>query len=377
MARWDVVVVGGGVIGLSVAWRAAQHGLRVVVLDAGPERRASAVAAGMLAPVSEADPTEPELGELCRLSAARWPRFAADLEDASGASLGYRTHGTLFVALDRDQAEALEREHEMRRRLGMNVARLTPSEARALEPGLAPAVRAALDIPGDHSVDPRAVCTALTVAAERAGVTVLPDAEVIEVASDPHAVRGAVLDTGERVLGEQTVIAAGAWSALIRGIPPDAHVPLRPIKGQILSLSARGAPRPVDRILRWGPPNPGYLVPRDDGRVVVGATMEERGFELAPTGLGVYELLRDAIACAPGIGDLAVDAVGVGLRPTTPDNCPVIGATAVAGLCYATGHFRHGVLLAPVTAELVAAELAGLELTHSFGLDRFSDPAFA
>jgi glycine oxidase len=249
------------------------------------------------------------------------------------------------------------------------VQRLLPSAARRLEPALAPTLRLALAAPDDHAVDPRLACGALAVAAERAGVVLCPGAEVAEVLVRDDRATGVELVTGERVAAGQVVVAAGAWSSRLRGIPEDARVPVRPVKGQELRLRDPAGPGLLERVVRF---EGGYLVPRADGRVVLGATMEERGFDTTVTGLGVYELLRDAAELVPGVLELVIEELVAGLRPCTPDNAPALGGVAaVAGLHYATGHHRNGILLTPVTADLVAAELAGERVEHPFPADRF------
>ena len=324
----DVAVVGAGVIGLSIALRAAQRGLRTVVLEGDRiGAGASGVAAGMLAPVSEAELTNPELLELGLEGARAWPAFAREL----GVEL--RTAGTLLVARDRDEAEALDREHAFRTKLGLRVERLLPSAARRLEPSLAPTVRLALHIPDDQAVDPRAVLRALAAKAREAGV------EVRE---------GVTVGALEEVEADRVVVAAGARAAQL------ADVPVRPVKGQILRLRdpAHGdGPPLLERVLRF---EGGYLVPRGDGRYVLGATVEERGFDTTVTAGGVYELLRDAGELVPGISELVVEEASAGLRPGTPANVPIVRREGRAVV--ATGHFRNGILLAPVTAR-AAVEL--------------------
>jgi glycine oxidase len=371
---FDVAVVGAGVAGLAVAWRAAQRGLAVCVLDRdAPGSGASGVAAGMLAPVTEADAQERALLALGLQSARRWPAFAAELLEATGFDVGFRPTGTLVLARDRDEAEALERELGLRRRLGLQAARLRPSQARALEPALAPTVRLALDVPDDHAADPRALTAALLTAAQRAGAEVLPGAEVAAVLHDGRRAHGVALAGGPEVRAGAVLVAAGARSASVGGIPEDARVPVRPVKGQTIRLRdpAHSPARPtIGRVLRW---DGGYLVPRGDGRYVLGATMEERGFDTAITALAVHELLRDGSELVPAVLELEVGELVAGLRPGTPDNAPVLGASpALAGLFYATGHHRNGILLAPVTGDLVAAELAGAAPEHRFGPGRFA-----
>lgn len=318
----DITVIGGGVIGLSVAWRAALRGLAVTVADRGPlGGGASRVAAGMLAPVSEADAGEPALLRAGVASAERWPAFAAELD--LGA---YRRCGTLVVARDADEAGALERERALREELGLSVQRLRGSQARRLEPGLAPGVRAALDVPGDHAVDPRALLDALIGACEDAGVDLRPE-------------------TAEAPAAGRTVLATGAWSG----------APVRPVKGQILRLRDPEGPGLIERVIRH---ERFYLVPRGDGRYALGATMEERGFDTTVTAGGVRELLQEAQLLVPGIDEMELEEAAAGLRPGTPDNGPLIGERE-DGTILATGHHRNGILLAPLTAEAVVALLCG------------------
>jgi glycine oxidase len=351
------VIVGGGVIGLAVGWRAAQRGLRVTLVErAAPGQATSRVAAGMVAPISEASPFEPELLALGRESARRYPAFVEELMVQSGVDPGYRRFGTLLVARDRDEAEALDRELAFRQELGLPVRRLLAREARELEPALAPTLRLALDIPDDHAVDPRALSAALERAFCAAGGQLRCPAEVTELVSIDGRARGVRLGDGQLIAAEHVVVAAGPWSGELPGIPPEARIPLRPVKGQILSLRDPSGPGLLRRVLRM---QPGYLVPRGDGRYVLGATMEERGFDTTATAGAVFEMLRDAIELVPGVGELVLEEVMVGTRPGTTDNGPVLGPSPVAGLHWATGHHRHGILLTPLTAEIVIAGLLG------------------
>jgi len=380
----DVAVIGGGVIGLAIAWRAAQRGLSVLVLERDvPGGGASRVAAGMLAPVAEATPGEEPLLELGLRGALAYPEFASELAAASGASgVGYTPCGTLLVARDADEAQALERELELRRQFGLAVKRLRASEARRLEPGLAPSLRLALEVPDDHAVDPRALTPALTEAISRAGGEVREHAPVAGLAlgggpgADAQRVVGVRMTDGSMIAAEQVVIAAGVWSARLEGVPPAARVPVRPVKGQILRLHDPAGPGLLNRVIRMGG---SYITPRGDGRYVIGATSEERGFDTTVTAGAAFELLRDASELVPGVSELVIDELSAGLRPGTPDNLPLIGAGAIAGLLWATGHRRGGVLLAPITAELIVAELCGdkpCELAAAFSPSRLQrDPA--
>jgi glycine oxidase len=377
-SSFDLAVVGGGVIGLAVAWRAAQLGMRVTLLErTEPGAGASRVAAGMIAPISEASPKEQSLLRLSQASARAYPDFVADLQDASGLDPGYLGCGTLAAARDRDEAEALERELSMRTALRLPVRRLRASEARRLEPGLAPALRLALEVPDDHVIDPRALVASLAEALRRAGGELRTGCDVAEIAASDGRMRGVRLRDGRAVSADQVVIAAGVWSSSLPGIPEHARVPLRPVKGQTLQMHDPNGPGLLTRVLRM---SPGYVVPRGDGRYVLGATMEERGFDTTITAGAIFEQLRDAIELLPGIDEWVIDELVAGLRPGTPDNAPVLGPGAVEGLQWATGHYRHGVLLTPITAEILVAALAGkepTELAAPFAADRFAADRFA
>ena len=348
---FDVAVVGGGAIGLACAWRATQRGARVVVIDPGTRAHPPAwqVAAGMLAPVSEAEFGERALLELGLESAKRYAGFCAELEQP-----GYSTAGTLVVARDRDEAEALDRLAAFRTDLGLPVERLRPSQARKVEPALAPTIRLALRVDGDHSIDPRLLVAALARAFTGTRVT----ARVAGLLVEGEKVTGVRLQDGSTVPASQVVVAAGVDVARLE-MPEHARVPVRPVKGQVLRLRDPSGPGLVERTIRG---EHAYLVPRGDGHYVLGATMEERGWDTTPTAGGIYELLRDMSELVPGIFELDIEELLAGLRPATPDNLPAIGRGALEGLVWATGHFRNGILLTPVTADVVAAVLAGEEL---------------
>jgi len=325
MSTHDVAVIGGGIVGLAIAHRAQRAGLSTVVLDRGDAGAATYAAAGMLAPTTEAEAHNPALLALGLRAAELWPAFAREL----GVPL--HDEGTLVVARDRDEAEALEREHALRERLGLRAERLLPSAARRLEHALAPTVRLALHVPDDHAVDPRVVAAALR--------------ERVDVRTGVH-----VTDV-DAVDAEHVVVAAGAWSAQLL-----ADVPVRPVKGQVLRLRDPAGPGLLTQVLRY---EGGYVVPRGDGRYVLGATVEERGFDTTVTAGAIYELLRDASELVPGISELVVEEALAGLRPGSPGNLPVVERRG--RVLVATGHFRNGVLLAPATAETVVAQLTRTE----------------
>ena len=355
----DVVVVGAGVIGLAVAWQVAATGARVVVCDPSPATGASWAAAGMLAPVTESRIGEDDLVALGLASLERWPAFAARVEACSGTSVGLRTEGTLAVGVDDDDRRALDELAAVHRHLGLASERLGAGGCRALEPSLHPRLRAGLLVPGDHQVDPRALLDALGVAGRGAGVELRTEA-VVAVRGDAHRVTGVDLAGGSALDAPAVVLAAGCRSGAV-GLPgPEPHaVPVRPVKGQILRLRADPGAMPVIRTIRalvhgW----PVYVVPRRSGEVVVGATMEERGFDTTVTAGAVHDLLRAAIEVIPEIAELELVSSTARLRPATPDNGPLLGPGAVTGLIHATGHHRSGVLLAPITVEAVLAVLA-------------------
>ncbi|MGK4583742.1 glycine oxidase ThiO [Kitasatospora sp. HPMI-4] len=355
----DVLVIGGGIIGLGVSWRAAQRGLAVTVVDPAHGGGAAQVAAGMLAPVTELQYGEEPLLRLGMASNERYAAFTAELSELTGLDTGYRQTGTLAVALDSDDREELRELHAFQQRLGLESHWLTGRECRRLEPMLAPGVRGGLQVTGDHQVDGRRLAKALVRACELAGAR-LHRAEATELLVEGDRAAGVRLSTGELLRAERTVLAAGCRSHLLPGLPEGVLPAIRPVKGQVLRLRiprtyAPFLSRNVRAVVRG---RHVYLVPRADGELVIGATTEEQGYDTTVTAGGVYELLRDAHELVPGLTELPLVETGAGLRPGSPDNAPLLGPTAMAGLVAATGHYRNGVLLTPVTGDLLGEYLA-------------------
>jgi glycine oxidase len=350
----DLVVVGAGVIGLSIAWQAARAGLEVCLVDPEPARGASWVAAGMLAPVTEAAYGEEELVQPFLLAARRWERFAEELEGATGRSIGYERCGTLLVGANGSDRVAIDELLDFQAALGLEAQRRSASECRGLVPALSPGVRGGAEVPGDHQVDNRRLLAALLDAVVRAGVHLVPCA--MSGYTDVAGRRTVTLTGGGRVRGRVVVVCAGADTAGLPVLGAALALPVRPVKGQLLRL--RGdvdhplVPRTVRGIVEG---RSCYLVPRANGSLVVGATSEERGFDRSVQVGAVFGLLDDARRLVPGIDELALEETCAGLRPTMPDNAPAVGWTRVEGVAVASGHYRHGILLAPLTADAVVA----------------------
>jgi glycine oxidase len=320
----NVAVIGGGIIGLSVAWRLVQRGADVTVHDPGTDDGAWRVAAGMLAPSGESEFGQDELDSLALDSARRWPDFAAELAKESGHDLGYDDVGTLSIALTADDLAEASRQWTYQ-----GLTPMRPTALRELEPALSPRVRAGAHAVEDRQVDPRRVVAALRTALVTAGVTIAP---------------GRVTALSE-VSAERVVVAAGYGTAALTGLP------IRPVKGQVLRL--RGEPGLIRHVLNgYVDGKHVYLVPRADGEIVVGATQEERG-DLSVTAGAVLDLLWAATALVPELAECELTETTAGHRPGTPDNAPVLGALDQRTIV-AAGHYRNGVLLAPVTADLIA-----------------------
>jgi glycine oxidase len=372
---FDAIFVGGGAIGLTCAWYAARRGARVAVLDcAQPPAGATRVAAGMLAPVGELAFGESELLEMTLASARLYPDFIAELEAVTGEGTGYARQGALHLALDRDEAAQMRRVHDLQRSLGLEAEWLPPRRCRELEPGLTPSFNGGVHAPGEAAVDPRALTRALLAALGADGADgqagrwgqerpeVRTGIEVVDGIFAGERLAGVRTAAGEELRAGAVVLAAGAWSGRAEWLPERARPPVRPVKGQVLELRSRDGAAPCARIVAS---ERVYLVPRADGRLAVGATVEERGFDTAVTAGGVHELLREAYRLLPEVAEMELVGSMAGLRPGTPDNLPLIGPGAVEGLVLATGHYRNGILLAPLTAAAIAAVLAGERLPEA------------
>ncbi len=366
----SVIVVGAGVIGLSLAWQLARAGRSVTVFDRGEAGQgASRAAAGMLAACTELEPGEEWLLPLNRRSQQLWPDFAGELERASGISVDLREEGTLHVALNADEQARLRHHLALQEKAGLPVEWLAPGEVRAREPFLANAT-GAIWSPQDHQVDNRRVAAALRVAAPRAGAQLHEHTPVDRIVVADGRVTG--IEAGGAFHAAATVVlAAGAWSRGIGGLTPETRPPVRPVKGQMLAL-AMAEEAPLLRHVVWA--SGIYLVPRRDGRLIVGATAEERGFDDRMTAGGVLSLLQNAWRALPGIEELPLIETWTGFRPGSRDDAPILGEGPVAGLVYATGHHRNGILQTPVTADIVSRlilEGARDPLAEPFAFGRF------
>lgn len=376
-----IVIIGGGICGLGIGWRLAEQGADVTIIERDAAGQgATWAAAGMLAPQAEAEHGEEALLPLALESRAMWAEFANDLTTASGIDVDYRTEGTMVVSLDRDDREYLESRFDYFRTLGLDVEWLSGYAARQKEPHLARAVSGAVYSALDHQVDNRLVATALRTAYLAAGGVLRENLAVDEVLVSNNRVTG-VRAGGEEIAAEAIVLAAGAWSRNLAGIPDVARPPVRPLKGQMVSV-AMDPRNPLIEHVIWGPGNgivPSiYLAPKGDNRLIIGATVEEMGFDTDMTAGGLFELLRTAWEVLPGIYDLPIVESWAGLRPASRDDAPILGPTPVDGLVLATGHHRNGILLAPVTASKITEYLLKGRLDSllkPFLLERFSAAA--
>ena len=379
VSRPNVAIIGAGIVGLAIAWRLAARGVSVQVFDRGAAGAgASHAAAGMLAACAEAEPGEEALVALGRESQARWPAFAAELLEVSGIDVELRPEGTLLLALTADDQARLSHQLVFQQKLGLPLQWISAAETRRREPHLAGKLAGAVFSPEDTQVDNRKLVAALRVAAEAAGASITEYRAVSAISSRGGRVDGIVLADGSKVAADVVVLAAGAWSRSIDGLDPQLRPPVRPIKGQMLALRTDPAAPLLTHVV-WAPG--AYLVPRRDGRLLVGATVEEKGYDTSLTAGGMLSLLEAAWRAVPAIEDLPIDEMWVGHRPGSRDDAPILGAGPIDGLIYATGHHRNGILLAPITADTIA-RLALDDVVDAairpFGIERFgSFPAAA
>jgi glycine oxidase len=372
VTRPTVVVIGAGVIGLGIAWRLAARGAAVAVFDKGAASAgASHAAAGMLAACAEAEPGEEALVALGRASQARWPAFAAELEQASGIDVGLRAEGTLVLALTADDQARLGHQLVFQQQLGLPLQWISAAETRRREPHLAGKLAGAVFSPQDTQVDNRKLAAALRIAAETAGASINEHRGVSAISSHVGRVDGVVLADGTKIAADVVVLAAGAWSRDIAGVAPELRPPVRPIKGQMLALRMDPSAPLLSHVV-WAPG--AYLVPRRDGRLLVGATVEEKGYDTSLTAGGILTLLEAAWRAVPAVEELPIEEMWVGHRPGSRDDAPILGAGPIEGLIYATGHHRNGILLAPITAEAIARLVldgAADPAIRPFGIERF------
>ena len=373
-ATAELIVVGGGVIGLSVARAVARKGVSSVMLidRAGLGNEASFAAAGMLAPQAEADRADDFFKLACQ-SRDMYSAFAAALEDESGIDIELDTSGTIYLAFTDNDLEEVDQRYEWQTSAGFPVEKLNAQEVNELEPCVANNVRAALRFPLDWQVENRRLLVALATANQKLGVRVVTGTTVESLRTERDRITGVETSDGF-VSTQKVVIAGGAWTDFIKaeGIP---KLSIQPVRGQMICFET--SPRLARHVI-YSPR--GYLVPRRDGRLLAGSTTENAGFDKRVTARGLHSILSNALEISPRIGDLPLINSWAGLRPRSGDNLPVLGrAGAIEGLYYATGHYRNGILLAPITGELLAdliVDNVGSPWLESFGPHRF-DPVSA
>lgn len=349
MQSSDVIIIGGGVIGLAIARCLKRGGRDVTVMERQtPGREASWAAAGMLVPHCESEAVDPFF-RLCCDSLAMYPAFSKALYEETGIDIEYRTDGTLYPALNDGEQKGLERRFAQHLERGITVHRLTAKEARRLEPNLTSRLQMALLFPDDHQVENRKLALALVTAVQQAGVKIREGVTVVRLLVEGDRVLGVDTSAG-RHLAPIVINAAGSWARYLAGVPARCIPPIRPVRGQMIALSPGDSPPFRHTIYS----SKSYLVPRLDGRLLVGATVEEAGFQKDVTVAGTLRLLHGAIEVAPPLRTSPIESTWCGLRPATPDELPILGPTQLIGLIMATGHYRNGILLTPLTGELIA-----------------------
>jgi len=367
MKTFDAAIAGGGLIGGAIALELSRAGLRVALTDArDPGQEASWASAGILSPAPE-NSAMIAMVLLGRASMALYPDFAASVEEISGLPTGYRAKGTLEVLLSRHAKAELNTIIALHHGLGLKAEAISAEQARELEPSISEEVEAAVLRPDEASIDNRLLTAALLEAAKRSGAQILPGSPVRSVWTEGSCCRGLILANGERIAARHTVVAAGCFSSQIAGVKE--YAPVRPAKGQMVSLREEAVR--IERVL-WSERI--YLVPRSDGRILAGATVEHVGYDKTVTAAGILANLAAAIELVPALAAARVEETWAGLRPDTPDHLPIIGPTDRDGLLIATGHFRSGVLLTPVTAKLIGDYVAGI--TPTLDCERFSPMRF-
>lgn len=375
----DVAIVGGGVIGLSIGWKAAQAGLSVAVCDPDPAKGASWVAAGMLAPVAEAAAAEEPLARAGLASVGRWTDFAGDLVKETGIDVGFRREGTLQVAWDEDDRRATDELGAVHRLLGLDSEPLSGRQCRQMEPLLSPRVRGGLLVRGDWQVDSRALLAALASAVSRRCSLVREP--VRRVLTNGSFVNGVELADGSHLAADSVVLASGVGLGhgrgglgFLGGVAGDVLSHIRPVKGEILRLRDSAGLLSGVTVRARARGRSVYVVPRKGGEVVVGATVQEAGFDRSVRAGAVHDLLHAAIDVIPAVEEMALAESIAGLRPATPDNGPILGHTKTEGLLVAAGHYRNGVLLTPLTADVLVDALLGKplpEVATPFSIERF------
>jgi glycine oxidase len=367
MKRFDVAIAGGGLIGGAIAWELGRAGLRVGLFDKGePGREASWAGAGILSAVPENPGTIP-LVPLAKTSMALYPNFVADVEEISGEDVGFRPRGSLQALFSANAREELSTLIALHHGLGLRTEPLSANDARELEPALSDEVEAAVLRPEDTSVDNRVLARAVLEAARKSGAEVYAGVGAKAIWREGTRCAGLILEQ-EKVLAKWTIIAAGCFSADIAGA--ETYAPVRPAKGQMAALRGNGLQ--IERVL-WS--DKIYLVPRNDGRVLAGATVEYAGFDKTVTAGAIAQILSTAIELAPALGQARIEETWAGLRPDSPDHLPILGPTHLEGLVVATGHFRNGIVLTPITARLIREWVT--EQRVSIDWERFSPLRFA
>jgi len=366
MKNYDVAIAGGGVIGGSIALELARAGLRVAVFDRqAPGQEASWASAGIISPAPE-NPGQFAIVELAKRSAALYPEFVALVEETSGQSTGFRAKGTLEALFSSDAKAELSTIIAVHHGLGLKAEPLRAADARELEPALSEEVEAAVLRPDEASIDNRALTAAVLSAAQQSGAEIHASCGAKGIWREGDCCRGLILQH-EKVEAKWTIIAAGCFSGAIEGATP--YAPVRPAKGQMVALRADDLQ--IERVL-WSEKI--YLVPRNDGRILAGATVEYVGFDKRVTAGGIEKILAAAIELAPGLRNARIEETWAGLRPDSSDHLPILGPTDLEGLLMATGHFRSGILLTPITARLIREWIT--EQRVSLDWDRFSPLRF-